>query len=316
VIFLQNLIILILASVLAAMVSGNNVPIIAGPLKYSRAIRKASSIICISGLIVGYLLEGWKMEHSLRILFIMINSTYKFSITILLISLIYLLANYYSLPISLTNILFASLATIYVLHQILQVRYMLDELSNAILYICLVIIAWIIIPLAVLGVTYLIYRWLVRIQGWNIYIFEKIVILLTTFLLSYTFSANTLGFLASITKLHYDNSHLDKMVILVAAILGYLLIERRVSLGLLSGLYSVGLLTMLTAQLITSLFLELTTQIGIPISMTQLLICSILGAGYARRVWYFNKRYLKKLLLFWIIAPFLGVLIGAISLMM
>ncbi len=315
-IFLQNLIILILASVLAAMVSGNNVPIIAGPLKYSRAIRKASSIICISGLIVGYLLEGWKMEHSLRILFIMINSTYKFSITILLISLIYLLANYYSLPISLTNILFASLATIYVLHQILQVRYMLDELSNAILYICLVIIAWIIIPLAVLGVTYLIYRWLVRIQGWNIYIFEKIVILLTTFLLSYTFSANTLGFLASITKLHYDNSHLDKMVILVAAILGYLLIERRVSLGLLSGLYSVGLLTMLTAQLITSLFLELTTQIGIPISMTQLLICSILGAGYARRVWYFNKRYLKKLLLFWIIAPFLGVLIGAISLMM
>ena len=298
------------------MVSGNNVPIIAGPLKYSRAIRKASSIICISGLIVGYLLEGWKMEHSLRILFIMINSTYKFSITILLISLIYLLANYYSLPISLTNILFASLATIYVLHQILQVRYMLDELSNAILYICLVIIAWIIIPLAVLGVTYLIYRWLVRIQGWNIYIFEKIVILLTTFLLSYTFSANTLGFLASITKLHYDNSHLDKMVILVAAILGYLLIERRVSLGLLSGLYSVGLLTMLTAQLITSLFLELTTQIGIPISMTQLLICSILGAGYARRVWYFNKRYLKKLLLFWIIAPFLGVLIGAISLMM
>ena len=315
-IFLQNLIMLILASILAAVVSGNNVPIIAGPLKYSRAIRKASSIICISGLIVGYLLEGWKMEHSLRILFIMINSTYKFSITILLISLIYLLANYYSLPISLTNILFASLATIYVLHQILQVRYMLDELSNAILYICLVIIAWIIIPLAVLGVTYLIYRWLVRIQGWNIYIFEKIVILLTTFLLSYTFSANTLGFLASITKLHYDNSHLDKMVILVAAILGYLLIERRVSLGLLSGLYSVGLLTMLTAQLITSLFLELTTQIGIPISMTQLLICSILGAGYARRVWYFNKRYLKKLLLFWIIAPFLGVLIGAISLMM
>ena len=290
----MKIIILALTMLTTFLITGNNSSILAGPYTSITSLKKIASITIILGISAGFMEEGYKLRRFT--LAFKVNDYFMISVILLTTIILLEIANRYKLPISLTTLLAGAIIGI-------SFAY---HTQMDIMYLTYLAISWAIYPvlgLAVAGIIYIGISQVNRKISWREYKYEKILLIISTFFLSYVFGANTLGLLNSLL----NTSGIEiSILILLFAWAGYLLLFKQISSKVGLGIYNIGVATLLSTQFTVILLIEIATQYGIPISLTQLWMISLLGPGLTKEVRLINKSYISKIIILWALSPFIG----------
>ncbi len=290
-------IILLLTILTAFFITGNNSSILIGPYISVSSLKKIASVTVLLGILAGFLGEGYKLR---KFIFAFGESNYfVLSITLIIIIFLLWIANKYKLPISLTMLLAGSIVG----------DSFLSHTHMDITYLGYLAIVWIFYPVLGLIFANIIYITIHRINeriSWKGYKYEETLLIISTFFISYVFGANTLGLLNSIVR---DFNMGTSILILLSAILGYLFLFNKVSIGVGLSIYNIGITTLLSTQFAVILLVEAATQYGIPVSLTQLWILSFLGPGLTKEIRLINRDYIKKIVILWSLSPLIGATI-------
>lgn len=288
------IIILFLVLIIAALITGNNSSILLGPYTSVTPLKQVASITILLGIFIGFVIEGYKLRK-----FILVFKVDSLSIlSAILFSIIILLeiANRYRIPLSLTMLLAGA-----IMGASLTFHYQIN-----IKYLFYLLLTWSSYPLLGLVSTGLIYKVIVyRMErsSWRGYTIEKILLIISTFLLSYVYGANTLGMLYSLLG---SFKLWTFLLILISSIIGYFLFNKQISREVGQRIYNIGVATLLATQITVIILIELATQYGIPVSLTQLWIISFLGPVFTKEIRLVNRTYIYKIIFMWILSPFLG----------
>lgn len=289
---------IIVASLLAALVAGNNLSVAVGSLVGSNLLKKNySKILAIIGFVSGMLIGSEYMKSTTLALFPQ-NSFLLF----LIISgtvLIFVIAQVTRVPISLTMAL-VGIGIGLMFHN--------GTFQNETIAIKIVLM-WIIAPLSAILLSFslgMVYGKINYKNVWKLTSTIKILLLIISFFSAFTLGENTLGLIANISGFSIESI----VLIIIGIVLGsYFLSEgvlRRVSFEIYSLRYSTSLISILTSALLV----EIATLFSIPLSNTQTMTLGILGVGLSYKIRYFILKPLLKILLFWVVSPLIGIAIG------
>lgn len=289
---------IIVASLLAALVAGNNLSVAVGSLVGSNLLKKNySKILAIIGFVSGMLIGSEYMKSTTLALFPQ-NSFLLF----LIISgtvLIFVIAQVTRVPISLTMAL-VGIGIGLMFHN--------GTFQNETIAIKIVLM-WIIAPLSAILLSFslgMVYGKINYKNVWKLTSTIKILLLIISFFSAFTLGENTLGLIANISGFSIESI----VLIIIGIVLGsYFLSEgvlRRVSFEIYSLRYSTALISILTSALLV----EIATLFSIPLSNTQTMTLGILGVGLSYKIRYFILKPLLKILLFWVVSPLIGIAIG------
>lgn len=289
---------IIVASLLAALVAGNNLSVAVGSLVGSNVLKKNySKILAIIGFVSGMLIGGQYMKTTTLALFPQDNF-----LLFLIISgtvLIFVIAQVTRVPISLTMALVG-----------IGIGLMFHDgtFQNETIAIKIVLM-WIIAPLSAILLSFslgMIYGKIDYKNVWRLTSAIKILLLIISFFSAFTLGENTLGLIANISGFSIESN----VLIIIGIVLGsYFLSEgvlKRVSFEIYSLRYSTALISILTSALLV----EIATLFSIPLSNTQTMTLGILGVGLSYKIRYFILKPLFKILLFWVVSPLIGIAIG------
>lgn len=289
---------IIVASLLAALVAGNNLSVAVGSLVGSNVLKKNySKILAIIGFVSGMLIGGQYMKTTTLALFPQDNF-----LLFLIISgtvLIFVIAQLTRVPISLTMALVG-----------FGIGLMFHDgtFQNETIAIKIVLM-WIIAPLSAILLSFslgMIYGKIDYKNVWRLTSTIKILLLIISFFSAFTLGENTLGLIANISGFSIESD----VLIIIGIVLGsYFLSEgvlKRVSFEIYSLRYSTALISILTSALLV----EIATLFSIPLSNTQTMTLGILGVGLSYKIRYFIIKPLLKILLFWVVSPLIGIAIG------
>ena len=280
---------------LTFLVSSNNLSLVAGMAVGSRLLRPGvAMMIALAGYIIGLLVQGSEMRG------------YGVSAEGLLILsiigvLVFTIGEAAKIPMSITNSLYMSWSAL--------VLY-----NNGALPINfpIVLSSWFIIPILLALAAYLLYPSLVKltvstnpIMRLSVY---RLIMILTVFLVGFSFGANNLGLIWSMLRF----SKVGLIGVIFASTLGVVITGRR-TLGQFSrGMFIPPPVSSSVTQLLSFTALELSTVFAIPISLTLCTVGSLLGISMARGMRIINTQYLRLILIGYIstmIIAFMGALL-------
>jgi|Deesub1362A_J573_1020465.scaffolds.fasta_scaffold00001_459 phosphate/sulfate permease len=290
---MTSLIITLVLLATVAFITGNNSAILSGPYRSVVILRKIASPVILLGTILGLLIEGNKLRKFTETFPIHDQNL----LTIILVSIIILilLGNRYRIPISLTMTLAGGVVGIFI-----SLGRPLDTG-----YLSLLLIAWITYPLLGLVISSLIYllvKRLLRESNWRGYISEKVLLMSTTGALAYVFGANTLGLIYYLG----EEGFIQTILFVIMVVGGFFLLSGGVSYEIGLKIYNISISALLAAQFATVILIEVATQFGIPVSLTQLMMISLIGPALTKKFRIINIQYLKKMLFLWAASPVIG----------
>lgn len=289
---------IIVASLLAALVAGNNLSVAVGSLVGSNVLKKNySKILAIIGFVSGMLIGGQYMKSTTLALFP--QDSFLLFLIISGTVLIFVIAQVTRVPISLTMALVG-----------IGIGLMFHDgtFQNKTIAIKIVLM-WIIAPLSAILLSFslgMVYGKIDYKNIWRLTSTIKILLLIISFFSAFTLGENTLGLIANISGFSIESD----VLIIIGIVLGsYFLSEgvlKRVSFEIYSLRYSTALISILTSALLV----EIATLFSIPLSNTQTMTLGILGVGLSYKIRYFILKPLLKILLFWVVSPLIGIGIG------
>ena len=281
---------------LTFLVSSNNLSLVAGMAVGSRLLRPGvAMIIALAGYIVGLLAQGSEMRG---------YGVAPEGLLILSIIgvLVFTIGEAAKIPMSITNSLYMSWSALALYNDgSLPVNFPI------------VLSSWFIIPILLALTAYLLYPSLVKltassnpIRRLSLY---RLVMILTVFLVGFSFGANNLGLVWSMLGF----SRIGLVGVIFASTLGVVITGRR-TLGQFSrGMFTPPPVSSSVTQLLSFAALELSTVFAIPISLTLCTVGSLLGISMARGMRIINTQYLRLVLIGYVstmIIAFTGALLA------
>ncbi|ABW02782.1 inorganic phosphate transporter [Caldivirga maquilingensis] len=280
---------------LTFLVSSNNLSLVAGMAVGSRLLRPGvAMMIALTGYVIGLLAQGSEMKgYSVAPEGLLILS--------LIGVLVFTIGEVAKIPMSITNSLYMSWSAL--------VLYNGGSLP---VNFPIVLSSWFIIPILLALAAYLLYPSLVRltassnpIRRLSLY---RLVMILTVFLVGFSFGANNLGLVWSMLGF----SRIGLIGVIFASTLGVIITGRR-TLGQFSrGMFTPPPVSSSVTQLLSFTALELSTVFAIPISLTLCTVGSLLGISMARGMRIINTQYLRLVLIGYVstmIIAFTGALL-------
>jgi len=271
---------LVLMLTLAYLVSSNNLSLVAGVAVGSRLLRPGvAMMIALAGYLTGLVLQGTEMKgYGVGPSGLLILSVIGV--------LIFMIGEVSKVPMSITNSLYMSWSAL--------ILYMDGSLP---FNFPVVLASWLGTPLLLALAAYFIYPILARTSALSNPIRRlsafRLMVILTVFLVGYSFGANNLGLMWSMLGF----SRVGLMGIVLASTLGVIVTGRR-TLGQFSrGMYIPPPISGGVTQLLSFVALELSTVFAIPISLTLCTIGSLLGISMARGMRILNTQYLRLVLI-------------------
>ncbi len=299
-----ELFVYLLIFVLTFLVSGNNLSVCTGTAYGSGIVTKKIAIILgITGYLSGFVLQGYNMAKGPGNLLYGLGNMVIVDILVVTIA-IFIIAHFIKIPTSMVMVLTGSIFGIFFG---INGRLPVQSIIN-------ISLLWITAPIVIIASSYIINVYLdskYRSRShniWNIASFYKITILILTFFFAYAFGANTVGLIAAVS----GNSITSKIIIGIALIFGPLLLSggelKRISAGLYLTKYSVGFITLLTS----SVAVEISTFLGLPISNTQTITSAMLGSAFGEKMRMIKIEGFLALIASWVIAPFSGFVLSMV----
>ncbi len=285
---------LILVSIVSFLIAANNSAGSVGII-YGSRITPYYTASFMGGLFVmlGTLLEGWKMVGALKG-GIIENSLMLYPSLLVLLSTLILLVVFTmgGIPLSASQILLGSTLGV-AAYFTLRINYT---------FVAWVVGAWVLNFILSLLLAILIYYLLIVIaRKRRLFILSKfytISLLVSSAFIAYTLGANTIGLIASLNLSNYS--------ILTAgasAFLGTVLWGRKTVITVGRKITALDPARAFSAQISGSIVVEAFTQLHFPVSIMQAIIGGVIGTGILRGKNELNKKTLKNLSVSWAMVP-------------
>jgi PiT family inorganic phosphate transporter len=291
---------------LCAVLGGNNfstclgASLGAGIIKLSNAILLASA-----GVLLGALVEGYKLSGVLRGGIVSALSTSGLLMIVVTSLIIMAAVTRVHLPLSLSQVIvgagwgFALAA----------------GTKIGAVYSAVVVISWILSPALAFVASALIESAVLRLghRAKDILALNRLYAKLTLiagFYAAYTLGANTLGLVVGL----FPPSPMDPLLLYVvfsaATIVGILFLSTGTVRSIADNLVGLNPSTALSSQFGGAIAVHLFTQLGLPVSVSQVVIGGMGGAASVKRIAIINKRMVQEIVAGWTVGPLAGAAIS------
>ncbi|HYY90875.1 MAG TPA: anion permease [Candidatus Dormibacteraeota bacterium] len=293
---------LIIAGLLAMVVSGNNLSACAGTIIGSGIVRRRTGVVlAVAGYLAGLVLEGPKLFR-VREVFLPTHTPLA-GFSILLASLlVFVGGDLLRVPLSLSKALTGS---------ILGVSVALGTFYQT-GYLALILGFWFLVPLAAtgLGIVLIVLDDLLSPRNlWLKLTLLKAGLLPLAFLSAYVLGVNTLGLIAGIP---YNRTLIATIAVGIGCVVGAFLLGGGALRRLTEGIFSLRYPNAFYAQLVGSATVELANQFAVPLSITETVSSGIIGSGLARRMRVLNVHNIFLIISSWVLSPIIGFLLAFI----
>ena len=285
---------LVVATLLILLVSGNNAQASIGNLIGAKVVRARTALVVeVVGVSLGLLLQGTSMETAASHLARGLSSEAVLMVLGLSLAL-FVVAHFTRIPLSLTHTLPALLAGVALAFTP---------------YFFLMILAWMAAPIAALIATPLVSRLASGIGSnsfWDKVEVYKALLLLVSFLFAFTLGANTIGLIVAVEGF----GALSVPAAIGGVVVGTFFLSsgeiRRVS----SEMFDLGYSNAMSSMLTSAVLVEASTLVGIPMANTMVQNTAVFGAGLSYRTRFFSAKSFYLVALSWLVFPAAGVAAG------
>jgi inorganic phosphate transporter, PiT family len=291
---------LVLAGLLGAVVSGNNISACCGTIIGSRMVnRRTGILIAVAGYLLGLSIEGPKLFKVRQAFLPTETSTEIFSI-LLVTLLIFIGGELTRIPLSLSKALTGT---------ILGVSFAIGTLQQTD-YLILILIFWASAPIVATALGLFLVRVDDRYSPRNLWVklsLLKAGLVVMAFLSAYVTGSNALGLIAGVPS---NQPLVATVAVGIGSLLGAFVLGRGALRRLTEGIYSLRYPNAFYSQLLGAGTVELANQLGVPLSTTETVSSGIIGSGLASKMRVMNSRNVFLIVASWVISPTLGFLLG------
>ncbi|MCL5428111.1 MAG: inorganic phosphate transporter [Candidatus Marsarchaeota archaeon] len=292
---LTEIIDLVLAFVLVALVSGNNLSACSGPAITGRVVSKRNGVVLtIIGYAAGFLLQGSILRFGVSRL--MPSGSLLAPIIFIISIAVFIIAHRKRVPESLSVTFISALIGVGLAYGTLDTGFVAEIL---LFWIIAGILSLVMASVALRAVQKALYR----DKVWNGVRTVRILLLVLSFFTAFTLGANTIGVVASVLQ----PTWYAYVVILLAIVLGSFLLSsgelRRIGNEIIPIRYA----NALVSQLVAAAFVEFATLLSIPLSNTQMLTSTIYGTGLGYKEKLLSKKPAVQIASIWIFTAVFSV---------
>jgi inorganic phosphate transporter, PiT family len=291
---------LVLAGLLGAVVSGNNISACCGTIIGSGMVNRRSGIlIAMAGYLLGLSIEGPKLFRVRQAFLPTETSTEIFSI-LLATLLIFIGGELTRIPLSLSKALTGT---------ILGVSFAIGTLQQTD-YLVLILIFWVSAPIVATALGLFLVRVDDRYSPRNLWVklsLLKAGLVVMAFLSAYVTGSNALGLIAGVPS---NQPLVATLAVGIGSVLGAFALGRGALRRLTEGIYSLRYPNAFYSQLLGAGTVELANQLGVPLSTTETVSSGIIGSGLASKMRVMNSRNVFLIVASWVVSPALGFLLG------
>ncbi len=291
---------LVLAGLLGAVVSGNNIASCCGTIIGSRMVNHRSGIlIAVAGYILGLLVEGPKLFKVAEVFLPNETSSQIFSI-LLVTLLIFIGGELTRIPLSLSKALTGT---------ILGASFAIGALQET-SYLVLILIFWVSAPVIATALGVIFVALDDKYSPRNLWVklsILKIGLVAMAFLSAYVTGSNALGLIAGVPS---NQPSAATLSVGIGSVIGAFVLGRGALRRLTEGIYNLRYPNAFYSQLLGTGTVELANQLGVPLSTTETVSSGIIGSGFATRMRVMNIRNVFLIVSSWIVSPALGFLLG------
>ncbi len=291
---------LVLAGLLGAVVSGNNISACCGTIIGSGMVKRRSGIlIAVAGYLLGLLIEGPKL-FKVRQAFLPTETSSEIFSILLATLLIFIGGELTRVPLSLSKALTGT---------ILGVSFAIGALQQT-SYLVLILIFWVSAPIVATALGLFFVRLDDRYSPRNLWVklsLLKAGLVVMAFLSAYVTGSNALGLIAGVPS---NQPLIATVFVGLGSVLGASVLGRGALRRLTEGIYSLRYPNAFYSQLLGAGTVELANQLGVPVSTTETVSSGIIGSGLASKMRVMNSRNVFLIVASWAISPALGFLLG------
>jgi len=283
-----------------AMAVGNNMGVIAGPATGSRILRRTTiSVLAVTGLSLGYLLEGWKFLGSVNLPEDAIETSFILAITILVILTVS------GFVTSITQVFVG-----------IYMGYLLTYSFEATGEILKILGFWCVTFLSSVIVAFLFVKLMATRKNGVIssLLALKLASVVMVFITAYTLGANTVGFVVAFASQSAGNL-LTVILTISGIIIGVLVIQGRRGITKLgSGFYGLRYTSSVAPYVSTLILTEIGTQFSIPLPMSISIFSGMLGTALAMRLRLISRRKVATyIMLSWVLPLILSIMLSYVT---
>ena len=285
------------------VVAGNNLSAVSGTIIGTGIVRKRTGIIiAITGYLLGLAIEGPRLFSVREIL--LPKETVLDVLSILVATLIvFTIGEMSKVPISLSKALTGA-----IIGTSIAVGFFTYKS-----YLTLVLAFWFLTPIIATLLGVVLIRLDVRYSPKNTW--KKLAILrggllLAAFFSAYVLGSNTLGLIAGVPN--NQSSAASSLVVGLGSVLGAFTLGRGTLRRLTEGMFTLRYPNAFFSQLVGAGAVELASQFGVPLAITETVSSGIIGSGLGRKMRFMNTRSVSVIMISWVMSPVIGFAAGYI----
>ena len=287
---------LAVATALILLVSGNNAQASVGNLIGAKVVEKRTALLMeVAGVSLGLLFQGTSMTTAATHLAKGLPpTTVLIVLTITLV--LFVVAHFARLPLSLTHTLPALLAGVALAFGP---------------YFFFMILAWMAAPAAALVATPPLARLAAKVGAndfWAKIEVYKALLILVSFMFAFTLGANTIGLIVAVEGF----GGIAVPLAVVGVIVGTFFLSAGEIRRVTSDMFELGYSNAMSSMLTSALLVEASTLVGIPMANTMVQNTAVFGAGISYKTKFFSTKPFLLLALSWVIFPVAGVAAGTL----
>ena len=300
---MQNLIVYLLAFLVIALVSGNNLPACTGSLINSNIVSKRKGIILtILGYSLGLIAEGNLLGTGLLSL-MPVNNYLLSSIVLFTALIVFLFAHKTKVPQSLSMTMAMA---------ILGLDIAIGANPDP-TFVAVMVLAWILSSVFAILLSYATMRYSYNMMKdrniWTSIRYMKLLLIVVSFFTAFTLGANTLGFVYALMP-HQGNAAYAIGLAIIGIILGSVFLSRRELALMGNGIVAMRYLNSTISQAVSAIFVEIATMFSIPLSNTQIYVSSIYGSTISYKMHFAQGKTMLAIIRSWVSLAILAMALG------
>jgi phosphate/sulfate permease len=264
-------------------------------------------VLTILGVFTGLLVLGGKMSSSIvgKLVSSSVPNTAILAGVIASVTLLILLT-ILRLPVSLSNCTVGAFVGAALASQ--------SSINGA--FLVEIVASWIAAPFLCALVTVLTYEIVVELESTHalskVSLINRILLVVAVFYVSFTLGANNIGVIVSFAKNYTlgGSSILLELAIFLTTAFGMVLFGKSIAKVVGDKIVGLSQIKTLSAMLGSAIITTLFTVLSVPVSLTQVIIGGMLGAGVAHRPSIVNNRELASLIAGWALVTVVSMGLG------
>jgi len=297
---------LALSAVLCAVLGGNNFSTCLGA-SFGAGIIKLSDAMLIAsvGVLAGTLLEGYKLSNVLGGQILPALSTSGLIVILLAGLSVMVIVNFFRLPLSLSQVLVGAGWGLALAAG--------TQVASA--YSILILLSWVLSPALGFFLSAIIESVVLKLsrRAKDVLALNRMyanLTLIAGFYAAYTLGANTLGLVVGLLSSNVGDRLYMSLALFAATTVGILFLSKGTVRSVADNLVGLNPSTALSAQFGGAMSVHVFTQLGLPVSISQVVIGGMSGAASVKHMSITNRRIIQQVIAGWTIGPVAGIVLS------